>query len=264
MAGSLSVFKLINVNNKNKIYKNVDSNEQQTLNDFKFSDGLGQPRSKLTLVSHDEKNNRYSYKATHYSDSVKNKIRFFLADIIEDTFLDLEDNDLPIIKSGMKSIDEYQEVYNFDVTLDFNTNEIFIFAKKSIARSFIKRFKKSGRFDYKMMYFDMGKIENIPELDNIWGLWEDSSGRCKKKAYFGTEVHKIEGLKTEMVTSYNVKYEFNNENLIDLSIMRDCRLSSRSKQIGNSELFETYIEIKKHLGISYDDGDIIGVFQEED
>lgn len=262
MSGSLAVFKLINTDKDKLMKKSLDSKPQQTFSDLDLCDSLGQSRSLLTFKSYDQENDRVLYNATHFSDTIKNPIRIYL-DTIEDSFYNLTEEEILKIKKGTKTIDEYQEIHKFAVLIDFKTAEVFIFTNKRISHNFIRRFKKSGYLDYVKIYFDMKKIDNIPELSNIWGLWEDCTGRCKKKAYFGTEVHKLEGLNKDQVTSYNVKYEFDGENDVDLFIMYDCRLSSRSRIIGNSELFETYQEVKKHLGISEDSDGFREVFEEE-
>ena len=265
MSGSLAVFKIIHPN-KEKLMKNeLNSNPQRELHEFAdlhLSDNLGQERSILYFIKHDSENNRVHYKATHYTDTIKNPIRIYL-DSLEDTFSGLEPDIIKVIQKGEKVIGEYQEIYKFDVLIDFKTEEIFIFTKKKIANSLMRRFHKSGHIDYEKTFFDMQKIENIPELLNIWGLWEDCQGKCKKKAYFGTAVHTLDELNKKNVTSYNVEYEIEEGNVVDLFIMGDCRLSSKSKLIGNDELFDTYKEIKKHLGTSGNRGDFIEVFQEE-
>lgn len=74
-------------------------------------------------------------------------------------------------------------------------------------------------------------------------------GRCKKKAYFGTEVHKVEGVETKNITSYNVVYEYEDSS-IGLIICRECRISSNSVIVTNTDLIKIYknlkIELKKN------------------
>lgn len=263
MAGSLAVFKLIDLE-KEKLLKNeLNSNPQHTFSDLDLADSLGQARSILKFIDYDENANRINYKSTHYSETITNKIRIYLDDL-EDTFFGLNSDDIEKIKTGTKILDEYQEIYKFDVVIDLNTKEIFVFTKKNVAHSFMRRFKKSGLINYEKMLFDMSNIENVPELSNIWGLWEDCNGRCTKKAYFGTEVHRLEGLDKKNVSTYNVKYEVDDGNIVDFFIMVDCRLSSRSRIINNGELFETYQEIKTHLLPSNSGYDVTEVYPEED
>ena len=201
MSGSLAVFKIINPN-KEKLMKNeLNSNPQRELSEFgdlHLSDNLGQERSLLYFRNYDAESEQLLYRAIHYTNTIKNPIRIFL-DSIEDTFSGLEPDIIKAISKGEKIIEEYQEIYKFDVLIDFKMEEIFVFTKKKIANSFMKRFQKSGHIDYEKVFFDMQKIENIPELSSIWGLWEDCHGKCKKIAYFGTEVHTLDGVNKKNV-----------------------------------------------------------------
>lgn len=262
MSGSLAVFKLIKPQKEKLMKKEVDSTPQQTFSDLELCDSLGQARSILNFRSYDNETQRVWYSTTHYTDTITTPIRIFL-DNIEDTFYGLKPSEIQNIRTGMKRVDSYQEIHRFDVLIDFSSEEIFVFTNKKTAAVFMKRFKKSGIMQYEKIYFDMSKIDNIPELSDIWGLWEDcDEGRCKKKAYFGTEVHKMEELNKNMVTSYNVSYEYEGE-IVDLFILHDCRLSSKSKHISNPELFETYQAVKNHLGVSFNTDCIKEVFEEE-
>jgi len=247
MSASLCVFKLINPE-IDKIKKGLNSKEQKSFADLDLVDEIGDSRSLLVFHNFDDKNNRVFYKATHYSDTISHPIRFFLDDI-EETFGNVSKEVTEQITKGTKRVNEYQEIHKFDVIIDFNTNEIFIFSNKRIAHSFIRRFKKAKLVDYEKIYFDMTKIDTIPELSNIWGCWENCKGRCKKKAYFGTEVHKVDGIDKKNITSYNVEYEFDNETIVSLFVAIDCRISSNSPEVKNAELFTTYNTIKNSLGL---------------
>jgi hypothetical protein len=261
MTGSLAVYRLISPDKEKLMKKTHDSNPQHNFPDFDFFDSLGQSRSKLIFRNYDVENDRFYYSATHYSETIKAPIRFFLDDI-EDIFSSTEVH-IEQIPRGTHIVNSYQSIDTFDVVIDFKTEEIFVFVNKKVANNFMKRFRKSGLFNYEKIFFDMEKVDNIPDLSNIWGLWEDSTGRCKKKAFFGTEVHKHEEVDKRKVTSYNVNLEYDDETVINLSIMIDCRLSSTSKIINNDELFETYRLVKESLGVSNITDKFIEVFEEE-
>ena len=261
MTGSLAVFKLINPDREKLMKKENDSKPQYNFADFDLSDSLGQSRSKLIFRNYDAEHDRIYYSATHYSETIKSPVRFFLDDIegiFSNTNLNIEN-----LPRGTHTVNSYQAVDIFDVAIDLKVEEIFVFVNKRVANNFMKRFKKSGFFNYEKIFFDMDKIENIPDLSNIWGLWENSTGRCKKKAYFGTEVHKHEEVDKKKVTAYNVNLEYDDGTVVNLSIMIDCRLSSTSKIITNDELFDTYQLVKEHLGFSDVTDRFIEVFEEE-
>lgn len=251
MGGSLAVFKLLRPN-KSKLMKNeLDSNPQQTFYDLELTDGLGQARSVLHFLTYNKELSRASYKVTHFSDTIAHKIRVYIDP--EEAYCGLTHEQIENLPVKNTTVDEYQEIHHFNVIIDFDNEEIYVFVNKDISRSFVKRFIKSNRITAKKMSFNMDNIENIPELTNIWGLWEESTGRCKKKAYFGTEVHREEGINKQKVTSYNVTYELDDENNMHLLIMRDCRLSSNSGLIEEDDLLDIYFEIKNELGVTIDD-----------
>lgn len=253
MGISLNVFKILEIDENKFKKEEVFSPLQTTYADFNFSDEVSSATSSLRFLSQDDKNNRVTYNAVHYSDTINHPVRVFLDDIEE--YLSLDAASEPIVKTKppqnqrTKVINNgYQEVYKFDVIIDFKTSEIFIFTKKSIARSFMRRFKEYSNFNYEYIYFDLTKIDELPELDNVWGIWENSSGRCKKKAYFGTEIHKEEGIKKTNITSYNVEYEYDG-NAVDLFIGIECRISSKSSILTNADLFKIYQHLKKGLDV---------------
>ncbi|WP_440946935.1 hypothetical protein ACSAZL_01165 [Methanosarcina sp. T3] len=262
MGGSLAVFKLINPDKENLMKKELNSSSQCSFADLNLSDGLGYAKSVLKFRHYDDVNNRIHYIATHYSDTINAPIRIFL-DNIEDVFAELVNTDIQNIPRGMHTVNQYQPMDEFDVVIDLGSEEIFVFVNKKIANVFMKRFKKSKYLTFEKIYFNMRNIKNIPDLADIWGLWENSTGRCKKKAFFGTNVHEHEEVNMDNVTSYNVNYEYDGETIVNFFIMIDCRLSSTSKRITNAELFETYNVVKNSLGITNIANNAIEVFEEE-
>lgn len=251
MGVSLSVLKMLKVDKSKFMKEEVSSPFQATFGDFNLVDEVGSARSLLKFMSYDDKNDIVTYNAVHYSDTIYRPVRVFF-DEIEEAFLNI--NPLPtsetnVAYKGTKVLEKgYQEVYKFDAIFDFKTSEAFIFTKKTIANSFMSRFKRSSKFDFDFehIYFDLSKIDELPELDNVWGVWEDGRGRCKRKAYFGTEVHKEAGIKKENITSYNVEYEYDN-NIIDLIIAKECRVSSNSSILTNADLRKIYLYLKAGL-----------------
>lgn len=259
MGGSLAVFRLVNPNKENLLKNKIDSNPQQVLPNF---DEFGTTRSMLNLTNYIEKENLAYYSATHYSETKKTLIRIFIDDI-EDVFSSPMDFSLINIKPGMKKVSQYQEIYKFKVVIDFNTNEIFLFTNKKISQNFMRRFKRNKTFDYEKLYFDMRKIENIPELSDVWGIWENCIGRCKKKAYFGTEVHRLQELDKDKMTSCNVKCEPTKGQEVDFVISHDCRISSNTNSTTDPDLYKMYVGLKKPLEVSNKSKISTKVYEEE-
>jgi len=239
MAISLSVFRVFNIN-ENIFQRDIfTSSYQANMGDFKIVDKVGGSKSVMKFINYDEANDKFSFNVIHYSDTIHNPVRIFL-DEMYDTVGKEEQPGTQIIEGG------YQEVYTFDMIVDFNTSEIFLFTKKNVAHSFMNRLKKSKYFDYEKIYFDLSRIDELPEFDNIWGAWQDSKGRCKKKAYFGIQIHKEEGVEIKNITSFNAEYEYEN-NIIDLIISKECRISSRSSIVTKADLYKIYNYLKDNL-----------------
>ena len=208
MSVSLSVYRILNINEDIFKRDKFTSSYQANMGDFKIVDKVGSSKSILKFNNYDEVNDKITFNVIHYSDTIHNPVRIFLDEIHEITDKE-EQHGTEVIEGG------YQEVYNFDVIIDFKTSEIFIFTKNKVAHSFINRLKKSKYFDYENIYFNLSRIDELPDFDNIWGAWQDSKGRCKKKAYFGIQIHKDEGVEIKNITSFNAEYEYEN-NIIDL------------------------------------------------
>lgn len=252
MGVSLSVFKIkdyikekfVGVGNKEV----TTLNGQLTLNDLEIMDELGSAKSTLKLKGYDKEKDIAHYETIHFSETIKSPVRVFFTEDYSDIQEEgLNINPFETIKRGSKVLENgYQEVFKFEVIIDFKTEEIFVFTKKSIALSFMKRLRNSKNLDFEITEFDLAKIDEITELDNVWGLWEDSTGRCKKKAYFGTEVHKEEGVEIKNITSYNVIYSYE-DNSIGLIICRECRISSNYSILTNTDLFKIYQNLKREL-----------------
>lgn len=252
MGVSLSVFKLINAEKQKLLKKTVSTQTQMTFADLNLTDELGTAKSELRFVNYDKDKDRITYRANHFSDTINRAVRVFL-ESIEESFGEVKPRSTQIVNNG------YQEVYAFDVVIDFKNAEIFVFTKKVIAIALMKRFKRNGLLDYAYIRFDLAKIDELPELDNVWGVWEDSQGRCKKKAYFGTEVHKEEGIDHNKITSYNIEYEYDSQ-FIDLFISAHARISSKSSFLKNVDLFKIYSYLKTGLSATT----ITETFQEQD
>lgn len=188
MGIALSVFKLINPNRELLLKKEFTSKQQKTLEKWTVLKEIDVPDSKLTGLDYDEKNDRVIYKARHYSETIRHPVKVFIGNVDEELSSVRPDIDVYSMKEFNKG---YQQIFIFNVIIDFKTNEIFLFTKKDIANSFMSRFKKSKRIEYENLEFNLDKIDLLIELENVFGAWEDvSKGRLKTKAYFGTQVHK--------------------------------------------------------------------------
>lgn len=196
MGVSLSVFKIKDYKKESLIGgKEVSSLTQATLKDFDVFDELGSAKSTLKLRSYDKEKETATYDAVHFSETIKNPVRVFFPRY--EDYADMQEEGLNISPEDIISTapqrgsqileNGYQEVYKFEVIIDFKTEEIFVFTKKHIALSFMKRLRNSKKLDFEIMEFDLSKIDEITELNNVWGLWEDA----RKKHILGQKCIKL-------------------------------------------------------------------------
>lgn len=250
MGIALSVFKISDMEKerfvklKNKKISNQDF--QQTFEEYADLKRITAPNSILTLKSYDKNEDIVTYRVKHYSDIQSHPVKVFFTKI-EDG-IDYTEY-LPKENTTYEFENGYQIAYYFDVIIDFKQNELFVFTKKDIAKQFVKRFENNGAFKIEHRDFNLEKIDELPELDNVFALWEDvSKGRVKKKAYFGTQVHKEGDVELDKITSYNIEYKSGEKLIHDLFIAKDCRIGSQSSQINDKKLIDIYYHIKEVIG----------------
>lgn len=233
MGASVNIFKIGEIKKEKLAGKSLTIPQQQTLADSGLFDEIGTPKSILKKIK--ETNEVISFKVTHHSETQKKPVRIF--------WETLEENS-PLGSKGTKEVTGgYQEIYEFPFIINLTEMEGYIFAKKDIANSFQKRLRKEGIMDLKNLKIDLAKLDDLPETNNIWGIWEDGIGRCKKKALFGVEVNKENQHDKEKATAYNLEYDFGDET-IDLVISSTGGISSRSKQITEDDLLTIYNKLK--------------------
>lgn len=245
MAGSMSVFKLTSFE-KTKLLRDENHTElQNTLASARLLEGAGPIDTILILEEYNEKEEKAHYSITHYSNIINHPIRAFID--IEKRFSNFIEGEIKKDAPKIQEINSgYQEIYLFRVLLDFKNKECFVFTKKSIASSFMERAKKAGFFNYEDIKFDLAKIKEIPEVSNVWGAWENSIGKCKRKAYFGTAINELDEVDKSQITSYNINYEHENAT-VDLCITNDARISSNSTIIQEFQLRQIYSSVKDTL-----------------
>jgi len=240
MGASVNIFKVGEIK-KEKLSGTLIIPQQQTLADIGLFDEIGTPKSILKKIKETDK--LVSFKVTHHSETQKKPVRIF--------WETLEENS-PLGNKGTKEVTGgYQEIYEFPFIINLSEMEGYIFAKKDIANSFQKRLRKEGIMDLKNLKIDLAKLDDLPETCNIWGIWEDGIGRCKKKALFGVEVNKENQHDKEKATAYNLEYDFGDET-IDLVISSTGGISSRSKQITEDDLLTIYKKLKNLNAIKDD------------
>lgn len=263
MGTALSVFEISNVDKKFQTVKYLDTTFWSKKIDSFAIDVKGNPspdiqlerkkilkESKITHNGIKVDNNRLitklNFKVTHLSEIHKDHVRVFVSETQEPKELFLkykyEPNRIHLFKGG------YQKVVYYDAIFDFNNLELFLFTTKDVAKNFVSVFKKIGALDYKQRMFNLEKVPSIPEIQNIFGAWEDvTDANVSIKGLFGTQIHKSKEIKLEDVNSWNLEWSNGNQVIKDLFINKKCRLSSRSN-IENRELLGIYYRLKEYVG----------------
>lgn len=249
MGMALSVFRLLGVR-KEQFLRDRKTHAQQSFRDFEWVDGLPTARSELHFRQFDPVTDRATYRAVHYSETIRHPIRVYLEDI-EQAMADVSVAEAEILVARKTRVVEngYQEVHSFDVVVDFGTSEIFVFHTRSVAASFMKRFRKCGQMDFAIMRFDLSRVKNLPQVTNIFNAWVDSDmSRVSKIAYWGTDVHKEPEVDEQAVSSYTVRWK-EGEETIDLHIAEDCRLSSKSNSVDSDRLMSILRYLRERIGL---------------
>jgi hypothetical protein len=242
MGASLNVFKIEEIKRERFSGASVIVPSQQSMVDIGLFDEIATPKSTLRKIK--DTDNLMSFKVTHHSETQKRPVRIFWENLQENTSLGL--------KGTTEVTGGFQEIYEFHIIVDLQEMEAYIFSKKDIANSFQKRLRKEGILNLKNVKINLSKLEDIPEASNIWGIWEDGVGRCKKQALFGVEVNKENQHNKLKATSYNLEYDFGEEE-IDLIITSTGGLSSRSKQITEDDLLTIYKKLKQLGAVAQQD-----------
>ncbi|MBX4196374.1 hypothetical protein KW805_02185 [Candidatus Pacearchaeota archaeon] len=237
MGVSLNVFKIKSFDKGKVTSRTITIPQQQTWGDTGYYDEIGSPKSTLTKI--EDTKDVVSFKVKHHSETIKRPVRVFWGD--------LEDNSTEA--SNVKKVSReipggYQEIFDFVTALNLKDQEAYIFTKNQVATSLQKRLRKSGIATLESIKIDLSKLDDCQEVNNIWGIWEDGVGKCKKKALFGAEISKDNQHNKEKATSYNLEYELGKE-IIDLTISSSGGISSKSKEMTKDDLLTIYRKLKE-------------------
>ena len=258
MGTALSVFQISDIDNKFLKQKHIDTTHfQKKIINYMDIDERITPNIKLerkkfikscTLNDKElEIPNQVFFKVQHYSEIHKDHVRVFLDELEEPSELfirykNIKPNKIHEFENG------YQILLFYDVIFNCEQGELYVFTTKDVSKQFVRNFHKLGAFNYEIKILNLEKIPEVPEIDNIFGAWEDVSlGRLRKKAYFGTDVHKSEGIEIKKVTSWNLEWSSKNSIVHDLFVNNECRLSSRSR-INHDVLLSIYNRLKEKIG----------------
>lgn len=204
---------------------------QTEINKFrKATDTIRAATSKITHVSKNaDGNSDKLYLVEQYTPTIVEPIRFYL--------------------NGLQEYDKgYQRRAAFPLLYNKQNSMLFIFANIFHSGILLDRFENIKKdVVLEDTSFDFDKFTLIPEIKNIWGVWERVNLAHKRtNASFGNEVNKSPDVKLSQATSINLKMEIKGK-MYTLAISRDGRISTqqRLKKEELAEIFDKYF--KKHL-----------------
>lgn len=166
--------------------------------------------STTTITVKNETTENIVYNVQQYSPTIKEPIRILLEGIID-------------YKYG------YQRLANFELVYRKGDKKLFVFANNEHTDLLHTRLKDiHDKVELEEVEFDFGKIRSIPQIKNIWGVWEKVNMAYKSvNASFGVDVDKSKDVKLVQATAVNFKMDLNGK-LYTLTLSKEGRISSKS------------------------------------
>lgn len=92
----------------------------------------------------------------------------------------------------------------------------------------MKELIKTNKVELAESMFDFSKIRAIPEVKNIWGVWEQVHQVHKTvNASYGSDVDKDPSVDLSNATALNIKLEFEGK-LYTVTLSKDGRVSTKT------------------------------------
>jgi hypothetical protein len=180
---------------------------------------LGNPTTHITLK--EKGKDTSTYFVDQYSPTMKDPIRFYL--------------------DGLQEFEHgYQRKSIFPIVYRKSDSKLFIFTNIWHSDIFLSRITElKPNVDTTETSFDFEDFTSIPEIKNIWGVWEKVNLPHKKtNASFGPQVNQSVDVKLSQATSVNLKMEISGK-LYTLTVSKNGRISSAQK-LTKEELIKLY------------------------
>lgn len=146
-----------------------------------------------------------------------------------------------IHEQGIKRYNQgYQEIRDFQVWVEKESNKIFVFAAKDTASTFAKRLRRNQDIDTSRPDFDFSRLQELEKLDSYWGRWKDNKGRIQRIGEFGDLEEVMDD--PESITTIYIDYEYATE-IIQLTLSEGASISTR-QNLNKADMLEVYDEMK--------------------
>lgn len=229
MSNSLSVLKLNNLCSELKEGKSIILNNQKTFVDWDGgSKECFMPQTTIKQKNIDENFIHYSVNS---SSNLVNESIYVYWDQLE--------NFVEYTKG-------YSTILDFELLIDINYKNLYIFAPKKVAEKFSKQIIKEQKVSCTNISFDFYRILELENLVAAWGVWEDSRGAITKTARFGpditTELSKDE---YSSITTMYINYMFGRD-VVQLVLNKEGRIATQNK-LKNEQMLSIFQDISDIL-----------------
>lgn len=142
-----------------------------------------------------------------------------------------------------------QRKYVIEVRHYVSEGLLLIFAAKQEAQAVFNTLRDAGLAKGHTKKFDLRKIRNDPDKDNVFQAWARGTGRIATHAYFGFDVLDDEELRTVDVKSVRVSFKTADGKIV-LHVSDDGRISQAGEGVTYDELEGLYRRLNRYLAPS--------------
>ncbi|WEL19047.1 hypothetical protein [Candidatus Nanohalococcus occultus] len=227
MGCSLTILEIEELENSLRDTDRVRLNRQSDLSAFKKLEKtrIGNPRTFMSFLGEKRDNKVFNVKLT--TETKKDSIY-------------VNDGRPRVIDSG------YQKIKEFRCWISNNQTELYVFAPKQLAKTFVKRLEKENWTSTSEVHFEFEKITELENLISARGMWEDSEGAVRKVAKFGEDIdQEISKEKFTATTTLYIDYRYRSLTT-QIVLSEDGRIST-NEDLSNQELYEIYEEVSSTL-----------------
>lgn len=229
VSNSLTVHKLDSVCPELKDGKCILLNQQKTLVDW--DEGGKECFMPQTVIKQKKRDEFFRYYSVNSSSNLVDESIYVYSDHLEN-----------FVEYGKG----YSNISKFEILIDTNYDNLYIFAPKKVAEKFSRQIIKEKRASCTNISFNFSRILELEKLVVAWGMWEDSRGAITKTARFGKDVTtELNANEYKSITTMYIDYMFGT-NPVQLILNAEGRIATQNN-LKNSDLLNIYKDISGTL-----------------
>lgn len=173
----------------------------------------GPLKHSYTIIKKERSDKNFCYYSVEqYTPTIKEPIRFLLGGVQDYSY-------------------GYQRLAKFQIYFRNKDAKLFIFTNNAHTELFLHRLKElinSNAVVIENIEFEFSKIRSIPEIKNIWGVWERVNLAHKSvNASFGVDVDKNPEVKLANATALNIRLETGGK-MYTITLSKNGRISTKN------------------------------------